>query len=332
MKRIIVTVGPALLGKDALIKKLHSEWNIYRINGAHGSAADIRGYVREIRRHIPGAAVMIDLPGNKVRCKLSEPIALKIGGRFTLSPAQLNYPDFHKHVKAGDAVWANDSVFEFRIESVKGRVINFVSRSAGVLTTNKGLHVRGATEKLPFLFPRDKELISIANEAKVAFVGLSFVRRLADVTQARALIHKGIAMIPKIETLSAVENLHEILPAVEMCLVDRGDLSTDVGLERIPAYQRHIVDKANFYNRKIFLATQFLKNMETKPIPTIAEVIDLYNTLKMGVYGIQLSEETAIGAYPVECLELINRMLNEIMLETHAGWRAGPKGAPTIKV
>ena len=98
-------------------------------------------------------------------------------------------------------------------------------------------------------------------------------------------------------------------------MVDRGDLSTEVGIEKIPAYQAHILNKALYFNKKVFLATQFLKNMEINPIPTIPEVIDLYNTLQMGIYGIQMSEETAVGKYPKECLEMIAKLMDEIELK-----------------
>ena len=88
-----------------------------------------------------------------------------------------------------------------------------------------------------------------------------------------------------------------------------------LGLEKIPSYQKFIVERTHFHNKKTFLATQFLKNMEEKPIPTIAEIIDMYNTFKMGIYGIQLSEETSIGKYPKECLEVIRRVADEINSE-----------------
>ena len=103
---------------------------------------------------------------------------------------------------------------------------------------------------------------------------------------------------------------------VQFIWVDRGDLSTEIGIEKIPAYQTFILNKATFYNKKVFLATQFLKNMELNPIPTIPEVIDMYNTLRSGVYGLQLSEETAIGKYPKECLHTIVKLMDEIDSES----------------
>jgi pyruvate kinase len=118
-----------------------------------------------------------------------------------------------------------------------------------------------------------------------------------------------------VETLSAVENVDKILDEVEYILIDRGDLSTDVGLLEVPKYQKYIIEKALFSNRRVFLATQFLKSMEYNPIPTFPEVIDLYNTLKTGIYGVQLSEETAVGKYPKECVEVIRDTLRKMKEE-----------------
>lgn len=98
-------------------------------------------------------------------------------------------------------------------------------------------------------------------------------------------------------------------------LIDRGDLSSEVSLLRLPYYQDLIIRKAKSKNVHVFLATQILKNMQTKPVPLIAEVIDLYNTLKKGIHGIQLSEETAIGDFPFECIGLISDMLKMVKKE-----------------
>ena len=177
------------------------------------------------------------------------------------------------------------------------------------------MHVRGIHADIPFLFDKDLALIELANKHQLAYVGLSFVRHAKDIAEAKALISSGIDIISKVETKSAVENLIEILQEVEFILIDRGDLSTEIGIEKIPAYQSFIVSKALFHNRKVFLATQFLKNMEVNPIPTIPEVIDMYNTMKTGIYGIQMSEETAVGKYPKACLDTIVSLMKEIESE-----------------
>tara|TARA_B100000029_G_scaffold439696_1_gene456410 strand:- start:1297 stop:2256 length:960 start_codon:yes stop_codon:yes gene_type:complete len=314
MKRIIATVGPSLLHETPL-EKVHNERNIYRINGAHGSIDDIEGYIAEIRRQIPKCDILMDLPGNKIRTSdLEDSIKIEYGEKFSLAFNQTNYREFYKHLLVGDVVWANDSTFKFIVEKIdeSNQEIEFLSYSSGELKNNKGMHVRGIHQKIPFLFKKDKELIKLANKQNLEYIGLSFVRCAEDIKIAKALVGSQTKIISKVETKSAVDHLIEILNEVEFILVDRGDLSTEVGLEKIPSYQRFIVDKAIFYNKKVFLATQFLKNMEINPIPTIPEVIDMHNTLKSGIYGIQMSEETAVGRYPSECLEMIVKLMDEI--------------------
>nr|MDA3908864.1 pyruvate kinase [Sulfurimonas sp.] len=242
------------------------------------------------------------------------------GKEFELSFNQMNYKEFFKHLKVGDEVWANDSIFRFTVKNINVEIANitFLSHSDGRLLNNKGMHVRGVHKHIPFLFSKDEKLIELANKHKLDFVGLSFVRDAKDIKEAKKLI-ENIQIISKVETLSAVNNLNEILEEVEFILIDRGDLSTEIGLSKVPTYQKFIIDKALFYNKKIFLATQFLKSMENNPLPTIAETIDLYNTLKSGIYGIQMSEETAVGKYPKECLDVINNLMKEIKSEGRKG-------------
>lgn len=315
MKKIIATVGPSLLHKVPL-KTVHDDRNIYRINGAHGTINDIENYIISIKEQISTAKILMDLPGNKVRTAgFSDGyINIEKDKEFRLSFTQMNYHEFYTHIKEGDVVWANDSVFEFIVQKIdlETSSIVFLSKSTGKLHNNKGMHVRGIHKNIPFLFDKDKELIKLANKYKLSYVGLSFVRTRADIIEAKKLIHTDCTIISKVETKAAVENLLDIFEEVQYILIDRGDLSTEIGLEKVPAYQQYIIDKALFKGIKVFLATQFLKSMEINPIPTIPEVIDMYNTLKSGIYGIQMSEETAVGNYPKNCLDTIVKLMNEI--------------------
>lgn len=317
MKRFILTVGPALLCEVPLTE-IHNERNIYRINGAHGSVEDIENYILKIREQIPEADILMDLPGNKVRTKeLPEGgIMVESGKSFELPDRCFNYPEFYKHLKPGMTAWANDSVFEFEVVSVDQEKIIFLSKSDGVLINNKGIHVRGIHENIPFLFEKDRELIRLANKWALSFVGLSFVRKPENVTEVRSMISGRTDLITKIETLEAVEHINDILPLTNYILVDRGDLSTDVGVGKIPRFQKYIIDKALFFDVKIFLATQVLKSMETKPIPTIGEIEALYDIYKSGVYGVQMSEETAVGKYVQNCVKVLQDMEQEVKGET----------------
>ena len=314
MKKLIATVGPSLLHTIPL-KDVHNENIIYRINGAHGSIENIESYIKEIKNQIPDAKILMDLPGNKVRTANFEYgfIEIEEGKKFDIYFNQFNYQDFFKHLKVGDIVLANDSIFRFEIKNIDYEMakVTFLSYSTGKLLNNKGFHIRGVSSNLPFLFEKDKGLIELANKYNLDFIGLSFVRDEKDIQEAKKLIQNS-EIIAKVETLSAVENVDKILDEVEYILIDRGDLSTDVGLLEVPKHQKYIIEKALFSNRRVFLATQFLKSMEHNPIPTFPEVIDLYNTLKTGIYGVQLSEETAVGKYPKECVEVVFDTLKKI--------------------
>ncbi len=317
MKKFILTVGPALLNEVPL-SEVHDERNIYRINGAHGSIEDIEKYIQNIRAQVPDADILMDLPGNKVRTqKLPNggKITLEKGKTFEIPSACFNYPEFYKHLKPGMIVWANDSIFEFEVVSVNSERIVFLSKSDGVLINNKGMHVRGIHEHIPYLFEKDRQLIGLANKWALSFVGLSFVRRPENVTEVRSMISGKTEIITKIETLDAVNKINEILPLTRYILVDRGDLSTDVGVEKIPRFQKYIIEKGLFADVKIFLATQVLKSMETNPVPTIGEVEALYDIYKSGVYGVQMSEETAVGKHINACVDVLRKMEAEVLSE-----------------
>lgn len=315
MTKYILTIGPALLNEIKL-DEIHKEKNIYRINGAHGSVTDIEKNIIKIREQVPEASILMDLPGNKVRtAHIEEGICLEKGKEFTIPSSCFNYPQFYKHLKPGMTAWANDSIFEFEVISADADKIIFLSKSDGVLINNKGVHVRGIHADIPFLFEKDKELIDLANKYKLDFIGLSFVRSAENVKEVIRLLGKGTQVISKIETIDAVNNINEILPLVKYILVDRGDLSTDIGIEKIPRFQKYIIDKALYFDVKVFLATQILKNMETKPLPTIGEVEALYEIFKSGVYGVQMSEETAVGQYVKECIAMLDQMDKEVLSE-----------------
>lgn len=316
MQRFILTVGPALLNEVPLTE-IHDARNIYRINGAHGDVNAIEGYIKRIRDQVPDADILMDLPGNKVRTKdlPNGGITVENGKNFSIDSSCFNYPEFYKHLEPGMIAWANDSIFEFEVISADSERIVFLSRSDGVLINNKGIHVRGIHSQIPFLFEKDRMLIGLANKWALSFVGLSFVRKAENVQEVRALISGKTDLITKIETLDAVNNINDILPLTNYILVDRGDLSTDVGIEKIPRFQQYIIEKGLFFDVKVFLATQVLKSMETKPVPTIGEVEALYNIYKSGVYGVQMSEETAVGRHIKECIEVLKTMEEEVRME-----------------
>lgn len=315
---VIVTIGPSLFTETKL-RAVHALGPcVYRINGAHCRTHDeVTETASFIRKVLPDSKLMLDLPGNKIRtANLTMPIHFSKGQAFSLLPHQLNFEDFHKFLKIGDRIFANDAVYTFDVISLKKDVIEVKACCDGILKNNKGLHVTGIHDGIPFLFEQDRVLIAAAVESGIDFLGVSFVRDGNDLKEVKKVLETmkstRASLISKVETLPAANNLESIFAEVDNILIDRGDLSGDVGMLNMPEYQEKIIRLARKAGKKTYLATQFLKNMELYPIPSIAEEIDLYKTILSGVEGIQLSEETAVGKYPVECVEHVFEMHQKV--------------------
>ena len=311
--KLIVTVGPSVLKKGVINRIAKSVCPIFRINGAHGTPEYLEDIIDDLRRIDRNASVLIDLPGSKIRIRdLLEPIPVKRRECFHILHTQLNYPQLRDFLKKGDIVLANDSNLKLEVAALTKRFIKFVSHSDGCLENNKGLHITGIHDNIPFLFEKDLELLNLAVKKHVDYIGLSFVRNAGDVKMVKDILdgrNSKIEIISKIEKIEALRNLREILRLTRYILIDRGDLSSETGLVHLPYYQREIIKAAKSMGVNIFIATQVLKNMQTRPIPLIAEAVDLYNILNEGVHGVQLSEETAIGEFPEECVSFIREML-----------------------
>ncbi len=318
--KIIVTLGPAILNEEKLAEIAQHGSCLFRLNGAHTDPENVDKVVELVRGVLPEAKFMLDLPGNKVRLSgLSEPLRLVKDEYIDIHEYQLNFPEFYRYIKPGEIVLAHDSIYRLEVVEVKGKTIRFLSHSDGILLSRKGLHVKGVSDSLPFLFDRDLALIKSACECKLDYLALSFVRNADDIRFAKEMVSKYNAdeceLISKVETSAAVENLDEILTEINAILIDRGDLSADIGIHNLACHQENIISAAKKAGKKIYLATQFLKNMEKHPLPLIAETLDLHKTLKAGISGIQLSEETAVGAYPVQCVEYVFKTLEGIRNE-----------------
>ena len=308
--KIVVTIGDTLISNPEKLKKIDSYGDcIYRINGAHVDSGTLPRIIENLRAKLEAPKIMLDLPGNKIRTmSLSEPIPLIRGEMFELHDYQVNYPDFFSHLKRDDLMLANDSTSLLEVREINGATIKVLSHSDGILQNNKGLHVRGIHQDIPFLFPKDIELIEVTSKEKLDYMAISFVRQAEDIKEAKKVLAKnknsGTQIFAKVETAKAIENLEHIFKEVDYISLDRGDLSADIGILDLPVAQEHVIDLAKRAGKNIYLATQFLKNMENNPVPLIAEIIDLHRTIKRGVSGIQLSEETALGKYPCECVKL----------------------------
>ena len=306
---ILGTLGPSLLTQSRLDALIDAGVTVHRINGAHSNAAVTASMIEQVRGLVGRRArLMVDLPTNKVRVtNLGEPIVFGPGDVFVIHGFQLNYPPLCQRVREGDEVIVNNGMNRLWVTGATESSIEFKAEAAGQLGNNRGLIFARElhTPDFPYFFQRDLELIDVINDLEVELVGLSYVRHATDKQEAKKRIRDARSLIYKIETRVAWEGFERLIEPGEKIAIDRGDLAGEIGLLHIPHAQDRIIRFAHRHRVEVYVATQFLATMEHAPIPMVSEVCGLYEVIKLGVSGIQLSEETAVGKFPVEAVRWI---------------------------
>ena len=303
--RFICTIGPKTMTRDWLERLHRGGMGIARVNGAHGSLDDVRAMIERLKADLPaGVEILLDLPGNKIRTDgFEKPIELETGSEFVLEPTMLTYPPLHKSLKTGDVISAADGTIRLEVLAIDGDDVRTKVLVGGMLANRKGINVKGIHGTIPFDFERDIDLLNVAIELGVDHVGLSFVRSPEHVRRIRAqLVDTKIALVAKVETEEAVAHLDEILDQAGMIMIDRGDLEAEVGREQVPLVQKEVIRRASEVGVPVICASQFLCSMLGKPLPFIAEVSDIANAVLDGASLLMLSEETAIGDFPEDCI------------------------------
>lgn len=329
MKRtkIIATIGPASSDREVLKRMIASGLNVTRLNMSHGTYSDherniktIREVEKETGQAIP---IMMDLCGPKIRIgKLKkEPIYLRRGDEIVLttdpnnqSGIFVNYPNLHKEVKIGEYILLADGAFRLKVRDIRGRNIICTVIVGGPLTSHKGVNLPYSHLLVPAVTKKDKADVEFGIRNGIGIVALSFVRKAEDVNELRSFISEhntSMFIVSKIEKPEAVENIDSILDASDGIMVARGDLGVEMPIEKVPVIQKTIIKKANASGKPVITATQMLKSMVDFPIPTRAEVTDIANAVLDGTDALMLSEETAVGKYPVKVIEMMSKVAVE---------------------
>ena len=192
-------------------------------------------------------------------------------------------------------------------KNISARVI-----SSGYVENNKGVHLENRKIKLDCLTEKDLQAVKVGKEHNIINFALSFTNSVADVEYFNKLTNNDLTNIFKIETKKAVNEFDEIIKKGNNFLIDRGDLSKDINIIKIPEIQRKLmIIKKKYKNKKIFVATNLLESMILNNYPTRGEANDIYSSIEMGADGLVLAAETAIGRYPVECVEFVKKMINQ---------------------
>ena len=326
--KIVCTIGPASSSPSVLGHMIRAGMDVARINFSHGtyeehlkSIKTIRKVSHSLRRPV---AILQDLPGPKLRVgKLaSDPMHLRRLDTVTLTtkPSKARgkipvaYPHLPKAVRKGDMVYLADGSIRLEVlrttrDEVEARVL-----VGGDLVSGKGLNLPRLRTRVPAITREDREHLHFGLENNLDIVAVSFVQRAEDIRMARRVAEeKGreIFVVAKIEKKEAVEDLEEIVKEADGVMVARGDLGVELSLERIPIVQKRIIFEANRSAKPVITATQMLESMISSPSPTRAEVTDIANAIIDGSDALMLSEETAIGGYPVEAVRVLQKVAQE---------------------
>ncbi len=324
--KIICTIGPASRSLPMLQDLIKSGMNVARLNFSHAGTAEhqenIRNIYKAAKKLDRRVAILVDLPGAKMRVgKLSsEPLELTKGQQVTLTTEEVSgtallipveYKQLAASVSKGSNIFLNDGFIQLRVKEISGNDIVCHVVIGGTLLSHKGINLPGAKLFVEPITDKDLEFIKFGLNEGVSTFGLSFIEKAADINKVREFakkIGRTVYLVAKIERRAAIKNFDEILKAADAIMIARGDLGVEIPLEEVPAIQKKLIRKANVMGRPVITATQMLESMTHNTRPTRAEVTDVANAILDGTDAIMLSEETAIGTYPVETVKMMAKI------------------------
>jgi len=323
--KIVCTIGPASMRPEALAAMTEAGMDVARLNLSHGDFETHRR-VAENLRDIGSVAILIDLPGPKIRIgRVGGSVRLVSGDRvhFTTRDVlgnrdelSVSHPGLPLEVSVGKSIYINDGLIEIGVVSIDERLEGFTGRvvSGGEVTSFKGVNAPGA--RLSMRPPTEADLEGIAFGAEFCdWFAASFVRERGDIEGVKKAIEEAGGdqpVISKIEHREAVENIDEIVEASDGVMVARGDLGIEVPSWEVPLIQKRIIGMCNEAGKPVIVATQMLESMVVNPRPTRAEASDVANAILDGADAVMLSGETAMGLFPVEAVKVMNRITQTV--------------------
>tara|TARA_Y100001970_G_C14180901_1_gene829770 strand:- start:713 stop:1672 length:960 start_codon:yes stop_codon:yes gene_type:complete len=311
--KIISTLGPSSLNSHFL-NYANKNIDLLRLNMSHQNQKQLIRNIKYIKK-FTNCPICIDTEGAQIRSKFKNRKLLKINSIVKIRSKNSKffnlYPQYVlKKLKLNDVL--NIGFENLKIKIIKINKENFLAKviSSGYLENNKGIHLENRKIKLNYLTDKDLDAIEIGKKNNISNYALSFTNSSDDVRYFNNITTYKSKNIFKIETSKAVNNFEEIIKYGNNFLIDRGDLSKEIGIYKIPEIQRRLIKiKNRFKNKKIYIATNLLESMIYNGYPTRAEANDIYSSIEMGADGLVLAAETAIGKYPIECVEFLKKML-----------------------
>ncbi len=339
--KIVATIGPASNSKEKILALARAGVRIFRLNFSHGDASMFTEIIKNIREveeetNIP-LTIMQDLSGPKIRLGiLSDPqgISISKGMQLLLGPSnaftdEMPYLPFDHEIILeslipGDRMVLADGGLQFHVvERRKDNLIVLEANNSGIVTSRKGLALPGKATRVPALTEKDRIDLAAGLILGVDAVAISYVQTPQDVIEAKNIIMaagKTIPVVVKLERQGAVDCLDEILRETDIVMVARGDLGVECPLPMLPSIQKKIISACNRASKPVIVATQMLLSMVNSPAPTRAETTDVANAVLDGADCVMLSEETAMGNYPVETVTYMREITTQaekLLMEKH---------------
>ena len=326
--KIICTLGPASNNKETFTKMAHAGMDVVRLNFSHGVHADYVdkiAMIKEVRNELQlPLPIMLDTKGPEFRIKTFKDgkILLNEGDTFTFTTenvegdqtrVSVSYTGICEDLVEGDKILLNNGLIVFRVTEVKAPNVHCVVEIGGELSNRKSMFFPDKELHLDFLSEQDKADLLFGIEQDVDFVALSFVSKAQDVEITRNFLDSNggehIDIIAKIENRAGVNNLLDIMKVSDGIMVARGDLGVEIPYVELPNIQKHIISECRIHGKLVITAPEMLESMIHNPRPTRAEISDVANAVYDGSSAVMLSGETAAGAYPVQSVNAMAKIV-----------------------
>ena len=329
--KIVCTIGPATKEVETLKKLILAGMNVARINFSHGNYEDQKVYIENVKKareelNVP-VALLLDTQGPEIRTGVLEqmPVNLKANDIFTLvnediignkEKVSVTYKELYKDIEIGTQILIDDGKIELEVIEIKDKDVVCKVTNGGMLGNRKSINLPGTHVNLPSLKEKDIQDLKDGCMADFDFVAASFVRSAEDVKSIRKVLDenggKNIQIISKIENQEGIDNLDEIIELSDGIMVARGDLGVEIPYYEVPIMQKKFIQKCNNAGKMVITATQMLDSMTENPNPTRAEISDVANAIFDVTGAIMLSGESAMGKYPVKCVETMNEIATAV--------------------
>ncbi|MEY4640002.1 MAG: hypothetical protein RLY13_1000, partial [Actinomycetota bacterium] len=325
--KIVATLGPATSNYEQIRAIIDAGVDVARMNLSHGSYDVHEEIYRTVRKAAADAGkavgIFVDLQGPKIRLGkfANGPVMLEKGATFKITIDEIlgdvnisgtTYKGLPGDVKPGDVLLIDDGKVGLRATEVTDTTVTTVVEVPGPVSNNKGINLPGVAVNVPALSDKDEEDLRWAIKLGVDMIALSFVRDAADITRVHEIMNEEgryLPVIAKIEKPQAVDNLEEIIDAFDAIMVARGDLGVELPFEDVPIVQKRAVELSRRWAKPVIVATQMLETMIENSRPTRAEASDVANAILDGADAVMLSGETSVGAWPVEAVSAMARII-----------------------